>query len=158
MITGALGLFIMSAIAGLGFGYDIFLVGLTLIPFLVILFLFGMSMGICICAMIFRLGPTAEWLGWPIPMVLSLIAGVYYPIDTLPPSLCTAAKLFPPAYVFESLRALLDGRLAPNQLMQNLLLGLILAIAYLLLSYRFLAAVYRYNLKSGKLPRFQASI
>jgi hypothetical protein len=40
----------------------------------------------------------------------------------------------------------------------NLIMGLALAIFYMFLSYRFFLRVYRHNLKSGKLARFNASI
>jgi ABC-2 type transport system permease protein len=156
--TALMGFLIMSIIAGLGFGYDIFIIGLSIIPFMTILFLFGMALGIFICAMIFRLGPTAEWLGWPIPMILSLISGVFYPIDTLPDALQLIAKLFPPAYVFESLRAQLELVATLQMVVQNLIMGVALAIFYMFLSYRFFLWVYRHNLKTGKLARFNASI
>lgn len=158
IVTGLLGLLIMSTIAGLGFGYDIFIIGLSIIPFIFILFLFGMAMGMFVCGMIFRLGPTAEWLGWPIPMVLSLISGVYYPIDTLPAPLLLIARLFPPAYVFESLRAQLERVGTTQEFLFNLAVGLGLSLLYLFLAYRFFHLIYRHNLKTGKLARFNASI
>jgi ABC-2 type transport system permease protein len=158
IVTALLGFVIMAVIAGLGFGYDIFIIGLSIVPFAAILFLFGMALGIFICAMIFRLGPTAEWLGWPILMILSLISGVYYPIDTLPDSLLLVARLFPPAYVFETLRAQLETAVTMPMAVHNLIVGLGLALFYLLLSYRFFLLVYRHNLRTGKLARFNASI
>ncbi len=158
IVTGLLGFLIMSTIAGLGFGYDIFIIGLSILPFIAILFLFGMAMGLFVCGMIFRLGPTAEWLGWPIPMILSLISGVYYPIDTLPAPLILVAKAFPPAYVFETLRAQLEMASTLQGFMENLAMGLGLALFYLFIAYRFFLVVYRHNLKSGKLARFNATI
>lgn len=158
IVTGLIGFFIMSIIAGLGFGYDIFIIGLSIIPFMAILFLFGMALGIFICAMIFRFGPSAEWLGWPIPMILSLISGVFYPIDTLPDVLQFIAKLFPPAYVFETLRAQLELVANIQMVMWNLSIGLVLAFLYLFIFYRCFLMVYRHNLKTGKLARFDASI
>lgn len=158
IITGTLGVLVMSTIAGLGFGYNVFIIGLNIIPFMLILFIFGMAIGIFIAAMIFRLGPTAEWLGWPIPMILSLISGVFYPIDTLPRFLLVAAKIFPPAYVFESLRALLEQNATPQLLIHNVSIGFGLACIHLFLAYRFFYFVYRNNLKSGKITRFNANI
>jgi ABC-2 type transport system permease protein len=158
LFTAVMGFVGMSIIAGFGFGYNIFIIGLSMIPFIAILFIFGMALGLFTCAMIFRLGPTAEWLAWPLPMVLSLISGVYYPIDTLPRSLAFVAELFPPAYVFESLRSLLEQTATGPMLMHNLVLGLGLAVFYLFLAYRFFLKVYRHNLRTGKLARFNASI
>jgi ABC-2 type transport system permease protein len=82
--SGLAGFLAMIAIAGPLFGYNAFMTGLWLLPFMLILLLFGIAMGLFVSAVIFRLGPSAEWLGWPIPMVLSLFVGVFYPISTLP--------------------------------------------------------------------------
>ena len=157
-VTALLGFLVMSIIAGLGFGYDIFILGLSMIPFIGTLFIFGMALGIFTCASIFRLGPTAEWLAWPLPMILSLISGVYYPIDTLPGSLAMIARCFPPAYVFESLRAQLEQMATMQTIITNLTVGLGLAGFYLFLSYLFFLKVYRHNLRTGRLARFNASI
>lgn len=158
IVTALMGFMMMSIIAGFCFGYDVFIIGLSIIPFIGILFLFGVALGLFICATIFRLGPTAEWLGWPLPMVLSLISGVYYPIDTLPDKLAQIARLFPPAYVFETLRAQLEQTASRDMIINNLSHGLALALFYLLLAYCFFNGVYRHNLKTGKLARFNASI
>jgi ABC-2 type transport system permease protein len=153
---GLIGLGILIIIAGLGFGYNFFLIGLSLLPFLFILFIFGIAMGIFVTAMIFRLGPAAEWLGWPIPFILSIFSGVFYPISTLPAPLQYLAKILPPAYVFDSLRAIMGTGKFSSTLAFNLIMGGILAIAYLFLMYYFFLRVYRRNLKSGSIARFSA--
>jgi ABC-2 type transport system permease protein len=56
---GICGFSLMLLIAGLCFGYNIFRIGLLLLPFLLILFIFAVAMGIFISALIFRLGPAA---------------------------------------------------------------------------------------------------
>ena len=151
--TGICGFLVVLLIAGACFGYNIFQIGLLLLPFLLILFIFGMAMGIFVSALIFRLGPAAEWIGWPIPMVLSVFSGVFYPVSTLPKFLQTFSKIIPASYVFESMRAILAGGLFSG-LAINLLIGLGLAFIYLLLTYFFFIRVYRYNLKHGTIARF----
>ena len=113
-------------------------------------------MGIFVSAVVFRLGPSAEWLGWPIPMVLSLFAGVYYPISALPPSLAVFARLIPPAYVFQSLRAILSPGGFPADLVPNLVIGAVLSIVYLIGASYFFVIIYKRNLKSGSIARFNA--
>ena len=113
-------------------------------------------MGIFVSAMIFRLGPSAEWLGWPIPLVLSLFAGVFYPIATLPPALRVISRLIPPAYVFESMRAILTSGTFPDNLFSSLMTGAALAIAYLVATCFFFIHIYRKNLQSGSIARFNA--
>jgi ABC-2 type transport system permease protein len=156
VVTSLVGFWIMVFIAGLAFGYNIFRTGLLLLPFVTILFLFGIAMGIFISAIVFRLGPSGEWLGWPVPMVLSIFSGVYYPISTLPASLRIIARMMPPCYVFESMRAILSEGAFCNTLAVNLLVGSSLAVIFLLMAYKFFIIIYRHNLQTGAIARFNA--
>jgi ABC-2 type transport system permease protein len=156
LVSSIVGFLVMVAIAGPAFGYNALAVGLMLVPFMVILLVFGIAMGIFVSGVVFRLGPSAEWLGWPIPLVLSLFAGVYYPISTLPFFLRVVAKVIPPSYVFENFRAILaTGGFSPT-LVPDLLAGTILSVLYLLMASRFFAAIYEKNLKNGNIARFNA--
>ena len=154
--SGLAGFLVMVAIAGLVFGYNAFITGLLLLPFMLILLVFGIAMGIFISAVIFRLGPSAEWLGWPIPMVLSLFVGVFYPISTLPAALRAFSAIIPPSYVFESMRSILTTGTFPANLASNLVIGALLAVIYLLITSRFFVRIYRKNLISGNIARFNA--
>lgn len=154
--TGIAGFLIMVLIAGLLFGYNVLRLGLLLVPFLFILFVFGMAMGIFVSAAIFKLGPSAEWLGWPIPMVLSVFAGVYYPVSTLPSSLQVVAHLVPPSYVFEGMRSILETGAYGYNLLTQLLVGGLLSVLYLFLASSFFIRIYRQNLKNGTIARFNA--
>ena len=154
--TGLAGFLAMIAIAGIAFGYNILKIGALLLPFMCILLVFGIAMGIFISAMIFRLGPSAEWLGWPIPIVLSLFAGVFYPISTLPSAMRVISYCIPPAYVFESMRAILTSGTFPDNLFFNLVIGALLAIAYLVATCFFFIHIYHNNLQSGSIARFNA--
>jgi len=156
IVSGVAGFLVMVAIAGLVFGYSVLKIGLLIVPFMLILLIFGTAMGIFVSGVVFRLGPSAEWLGWPIPMVLSLFAGVYYPISALPPTLAAFAKLIPPAYVFQSLRAILASGGFPADLVPNLVIGALLSAAYLIGASYFFVVIYARNLKSGSIARFNA--
>jgi len=156
VVTSLSGFGIMVSIAGLAFGYNIFKIGFFLLPFVSILFVFGIAMGVLMSAIIFRLGPSGEWLGWPVPLVLSIFSGVYYPISTLPGVLQIIAKLMPPCYVFESMRSILATGTFGTDLYVNLVIGASLAILSLLTAYRFFVGIYRYNLKTGAIARFNA--
>jgi ABC-2 type transport system permease protein len=153
IITGSIGFSIMVLIAGLIFGYSIFIIGLYILPFIFILFIFGVAMGLFITGLIFRLGPSAEWLGWPIPLVMSIFVGVFYPISILPEYLQVFSNILPPTYVFESIRAVISGNF---NIGTNLVWGFGLAIIYLFLTYLFFLRVYRHNLKTGAISRFNA--
>ena len=154
--TSLSGFGVMVLIAGLAFGYNIFKIGFFLLPFMFILLVFGIAMGIFVSALIFRLGPSGEWLGWPLPLVLSIFSGVYYPISTLPAALQVVAEIMPPCYVFESIRSILSTGTFSHGLLMNLLIGAVLSLIYLLVVYKFFITIYRHNLKSGAIARFNA--
>lgn len=156
VFSGFVGFLVMILIAGVFFGYNFFRIGLMIVPFMLLLFILGVAIGLLASAIIFRFGPTAEWISWPIPMVLSIFAGVFYPIATLPEPLQLVAKVIPGSYVFESVRGLLAGTLATPDLLVNLGWGLALSLVYLALAYRFFIVIYRTNLKTGRLARFGA--
>ncbi len=153
IMTGLAGFLAIILIAGLAFGYNLFQIGFLLLPFLAILFVFAMAMGIFISGMIFKLGPSAEWLGWPIPLVLSIFSGVFYPTSTLPAAFQVGSKIIPASDVFDSMRQVLaSGTFS----WVALALGGVSAIIYFLAAYRFFIYIYRSNLKSGAIARFNA--
>jgi ABC-2 type transport system permease protein len=152
-VTSLIGLMVMLVLATALFGLPFFAYGLTLVPFLLILFLFGVSLGICTCAWVLRLGPSAEWLVWPVPAVMSPFAGVFYPISILPQWMQFVGKLLPVSYVFEGLRKIISGGTVP---VTSLILGGGLAVAYVLLACWFFKRVFRHAVRTGILARYSA--
>jgi len=71
LITSSFGLLAMILLAAIAFGYSIATLGLLAAPFVLVLFMFGISLGIVASALVLRLGPAGEWLVWPIPAVLA---------------------------------------------------------------------------------------
>ena len=153
VLTSSVGLLVMLLLAILVFGLSFFSYGLVLIPFLLILFMFGIALGIFACAMVLRLGPSAEWFVWPIPAFISPFAGVFYPLSTLPQWMQTISHLLPPAYVFESVRAIVSGRTFPGI---YLIAGIGLDVLYILLAYLFFSRTYRYAVRTGLIARYSA--
>ena len=90
-------LILMFALATVFFGLSFLSYGLVMVPFLFILFLFGVALGIFARAMVLRFGPSAEWFVWPIPMVLSPFCAVFYPLSTLPRWMQMIAHLLAPS-------------------------------------------------------------
>jgi len=110
VLTSTIGLAVMIVLATVAFGLSFVGYGFAIVPALLILFLFGIALGVLGCAIVLRLGPAAEWLIWPIPAVLSPFVGVFYPISTLPHWMQAVSWLLAPSYVFEAMRALASGR------------------------------------------------
>jgi len=153
VVTSAIALMATFLLAILVFGYNILVLGLYILPFLFILFIFGVAMGLFITGLIFRLGPSAEWLGWPIPMIMSIFVGVFYPISVLPHALQMVSKALPPSYVFESIRMIIAGN---YNIWGNLSAAFLLALVYLFVTYLIFLRVYYRNLKTGAITRFNA--
>ncbi len=151
--SSAIGLVTMVALATAVFGLSFFGYGLALAPFMLVLFLFGIAMGIVATALVLRLGPASEWFIWPIPALLSPFAGVFYPLSTLPRWMQWVGHLLPPSYVFEGMRAIVSGSAARAS---QLALGAGLAALYVALAAIVFARVYRRAVQSGLIARYSA--
>jgi ABC-2 type transport system permease protein len=151
--TSLVGLVVMIVVAALAFGLRFATYGAMLVPFVLVLFLFGMALGVAAIAIVLRLGPAAEWFVWPIPAILSPFAAVYYPLATLPAPLQWIARLLPPSYVFEGMRTVVSGR-AFSAEMLTVAFGL--SVVYLLLAYWIFASVFHYAVETGLIARYSA--
>jgi len=151
--TSSIGLIVMLVLAILVFGLSFFAYGLALIPFLLVLFLSGIALGVFAVAAVLRYGPAAEWFVWPIPAVLSPFAAVFYPLSTLPPWMQYVSRLLPPSYVFESMRTILAG--GPVS-WTGLFWSVVLALLYILLSGWFFTRIYRHAVRTGLIARYSA--
>jgi ABC-2 type transport system permease protein len=151
--TSAVGLIIMIVLATTFFGLSFFSYGLMLVPFLLVLFLFGIALGIVGSGLVLRLGPAAEWFVWPIPALVSPFAGVFYPLATLPRWMQYIAHLVPPAYVFEGMRRIVSGGAVSSA---ALIVGGCLAVLYILLACWLFTRIYRHAVRTGLIARYSA--
>lgn len=151
--TSALGLAVMLVLATAAFGLSFFGYGLVLAPFLLVLFLFGISLGVFGSALVLRLGPSAEWFVWPIPALLAPFAGVFYPLSTLPAWMRIPARLLPPSYVFEGVRKVVSGQPVSGA---GLALAACLAALDIGLAGWYFARVYRHAVRTGLIARYSA--
>jgi ABC-2 type transport system permease protein len=153
IMTSAVGVIVMLLLATGVFHLDFFSLGVPLVAFLLLLFVFGITLGIFAAAIVLRLGPASEWLLWPLPALLSPFAAVFYPLATLPQWMQWVAHTLPPAYVFEGMRALLAAHAFPTRLLVG---GTAVALTELLLATYFYARVYRHAVRTGLLARYSA--
>ena len=147
------GLTVMLALAVPVFGLSLLTLGPQLLLFLLVLYGFGVALGVLASAMVLRFGPASEWLVWPIPALLSPFCAVFYPLSVLPAWMRGVAHALPPSYVFEGMRAVLAGR--PLALPAVLgALGLA-ALEIVLAGWAFVH-VYRRAVRTGLLARYSA--
>jgi ABC-2 type transport system permease protein len=152
-ITSLVGLGVMLALATFAFGLSFFAYGAMLVPFLLVLFLFGIAMGIVGVAVVLRFGPASEWFIWPIPALISPFVGVFYPLSVLPGWMRAIAHVLPPSYVFEGMRTIIAGGVASLTL---LLWGIWLAVIYVALACWVFARVHRHAVRTGLIARYSA--
>ncbi|MEI7497783.1 MAG: ABC transporter permease [Candidatus Falkowbacteria bacterium] len=154
IFTSTIGFGGIALMAGLFFGFNILLLGFWLLPFLIILFIFGIALGIFTGGLIMRLGPAAEWIAWPISAIISPLVGIFYPISVLPSKVQYISHALPPTYVFEGMRQLvLAGQFTPK-LLYPLAIGFGLSLVYLVAAYLFFAWVHKIALRRGLIARF----
>jgi ABC-2 type transport system permease protein len=151
--TSAVGLLVMLVLASAVFGLSFASYGLLLVPFLLVLFLFGIALGVVGAAVVLRFGPASEWFVWPLPALVSPFAGVFYPLSTLPVWMRGAARALPPSYVFEGMRAVVAGGEAS---WASLAWGAVLACAYVLLACWLFVRVHKHVVRTGLLARYSA--
>lgn len=145
-----LAVFFLSSVL---FGFSIFSYGLLLVPALCILLVFGVTLGIIAAAVVMRLGPSGEWLAWPLPAIISPFAGVFYPLAVLPGWMQHVAQFLPPSSVFEAARTFVTtGEYDAS----TMALGVLLSLLYLMLACGIFVYVYRYAIRNGLIARFSA--
>jgi ABC-2 type transport system permease protein len=151
--TSLVGLAVMLVLATAVFGLSFLVYGALLVPYLLVLFVFGIALGVIGCGIVLRLGPAAEWFIWPIPALISPLAGVFYPLSTLPAWMRFLSRLLPPSYVFESMRSIVLKRPgSPGAL----LWGAALDVVFVLIASWFFRSIYRHAVRSGLIARYSA--
>ncbi len=101
---------VMVVAALVFYDYNVFKIGLALIPFVLSLIMTGWVIGVLTTSLIMRFGQEVEVLAWGMVFLFQPISCVFYPMEVLPPWLQAIAWANPAAHVFEGMRGvLLDG-------------------------------------------------
>lgn len=153
VLTSLLGLCAMLVLATTVFGLSFLAYSAALVPFVLVLFLSGITLGVLGAAIVLRFGPASEWLIWPIPTVVSPFVGVFYPLATLPGWMQAIGHALPPSYVFQSMRQILAGQGADWGALG--LAGALVAL-YLVLAFLTFAWIYRFAMRTGLIARYSA--
>lgn len=104
---------VMTVCAGLFYSYNVFMIGIWLLPFIVNLVVTGWVIGVLTTALIMRFGQEAEVLAWSMVFLFQPISCVFYPMEVLPVWLRAIAWMNPAAHVFEGMRAVLNTTTSP---------------------------------------------
>jgi ABC-2 type transport system permease protein len=141
---------LMSVLAWIFYSFNIFVIGMSLVPFVINLVALGWAIGIFTTSLILRFGQQAEILAWGIAVLFQLVSAVFYPMAVLPPVLRTLARYVPSSYVFEGMREVIStGRLPVEKLLRATGLNAV----YLVVVTVFFYVIFRAVKKKGLLAR-----
>jgi ABC-2 type transport system permease protein len=104
---------VMIVCALLFYSYNVFVMGLWLLPFVLNLIVAGWIIGVLTTSLIMRFGQEAEVLAWGMVFLFQPISCVFYPMDVLPGWLKALAWANPAAHVFEGMRGVLNDAAPP---------------------------------------------
>ncbi len=132
-----------ALLAWLFYSFNLFVIGLSLIPFVLNLLIMGWAIGIVSMSAILRYGQEAEVLAWGLGFLIQPVSAVFYPVSVLPTWIQPVALLIPATHVFEGMRAVLETGAVPHD---SLIKALLLNGVYLVLAICF----FYYNLRLVK--------
>jgi ABC-2 type transport system permease protein len=89
------------------FGVSIFKIGAPLVFLLLVLYIFGITLGLLVTSGLLRFGPSFENIAWASLFFLAPLGCIYYPLEILPTWLQVIAKLLPLVHIFEEMRNIL---------------------------------------------------
>ncbi|TKB66194.1 MAG: ABC transporter permease [Nitrospira sp.] len=104
---------VMAGSALLFYSYNILIVGIWLMPFVLNLVITGWIIGVLTTSLIMRFGQEAEVLAWSMVFLFQPISCVFYPLEVLPTWLQMIAWANPAAHIFEGMRTVLSGGASP---------------------------------------------
>src|SRR5271167_3090145 len=102
------GLTVGALIAWLFYRYDIFPILVTLIPFILNLVLFALTIGIAVTGLIFRYTTKFQAMAWSFAGILMPLSCVFYPLSSLPRFLRPTASILPTTHSFEGMREVIE--------------------------------------------------
>ena len=105
--------FVMARLRLAVLSYNVLVIGLWLMPFVLNLVVTGWIIGVFTTSLIMRFGQEAEVLAWSMVFLFQPISCVFYPLEVLPMWLQADCLVNPAAHIFEGMRAVLNGTGAP---------------------------------------------
>lgn len=128
------------------YALNVFAVGWAFLPFAVLLFLFGWTIGFIASGMVIYWGNKVEMFAWMLPFLFAPFSAVFYPVSILPAWGKPIAWIIPTTYVFEGMRAILNGGEPP---WSYFWISLALNLVYLVLSILFFRYMFKKSLVKG---------
>ncbi len=121
------------------YSLNVFTLGWAFLPFALLLYIFGWTVGFLASSMIIYYGHKVEMFAWMLPFLFAPFSAVFYPVAVLPAWAQGVAWSLPTTYVFEGMRSILRGGDFPYSLFWTsaILSGIFVLGAILLFSTMF---------------------
>lgn len=142
---------VLSGLALSFYDFNLYSLGLSLIPLFANLLVMGWAFGMFTTALIVRFGQSVEALAWGIPFLVQPLSAVFYPVSALPAWLQPLSLCLPSTHSFEGMRQVLEGRGFP---LDHVLWGLGLNVLFLAAAGWFFAWMFGIARKRGYLAKF----
>lgn len=127
---------------------NILSMGITIVPYFILLLMTGWWISFLIAACIFRFGVRVQTFAWTLSFLLVPFSGVYYPLSVLPGWAQEIGKYLPTSYVFEGIRQMITQQVFD---VQKVIISFVLNIIYLILSIVILKKSFTFLLRRGVL-------
>jgi ABC-2 type transport system permease protein len=131
---------VMIMCAMVFFSYNLLLMGLWLVPFILNLVVMGWVIGVLTTSLVMRFGHEVAVLASSLVFIFQPISCVFYPLEALPHWLQPLAHINPASHIFEGMRAVLGGAASPGpHLAWATMLNLILLVGVIAWFFRMFA-------------------
>lgn len=141
---------ITVALAYALYSFNLFQLGVWLVPLVFNLIVMGWIIGIVTTAVILRYGERAEVLAWGLALLVQPFSAVFYPVSALPRPLQAAAWLLPSTHVFEGMRSIIAaGTISRAAFAAPFALNAV----YFVASWAFFQSMYRRAQDEGRLTK-----
>lgn len=125
---------------------NVFANGIYFIPFILLLFMTGWSIGFFVSSLVLLFTSKVQAFAWAMIGIVTPFSAIFYPVSALPEWGQAIARFVPSSYVFEGMRKVLrEGILDWNLI----LISFAINTVYLILSLAFLNYSFRKVLKKG---------
>ena len=143
-------LIVSVLVAWLFYSFNLFVLGISLIPFILNLIFMGWAIGILTTGIIMRYGQEAEVMAWGMVFIFQPVSCVFYPVSVLPEFLQIIATCIPASHVFEGMRTVITHNTFP---LDSLLWATALNAAYLIAAISWFHYTYDVVKEKGRLVR-----
>ena len=141
---------ILSLIAIILYKFNIFSLGLYIIPAVINLILVGWWVGFIINGLILRFGNRVEAFAWSFIFIIYPFSAIFYPVTSLPKWGQIVALILATSYIFENMRSVIFSKTFS---WENIIISFLLNMLYLGLSLIFLKIMFAEALKNARLVK-----